>query len=125
MTNIEHGHQGPGMVAPVASADAAKAPTKAKAPMRRNPRVSRLLGTLGTYPGREVSTVELRRVVGCANVSSLVGRVNKAHGHIIKTVERKVEDRDGRSIVLGFYVIEPGPCAALADAAMRFHEGWN
>jgi hypothetical protein len=119
MLDIENGHQGPGLVTSAASTVAAKA----KAPMRRNPRVSRLLGALTTYPGREVSTVELRRVVGCANVSSLVGRVNKAHGHIITTVERKVEDRDGRAIWLGFYVIEPGPCAVQAIAALAFHEG--
>jgi hypothetical protein len=123
MTNIEHGHQGPGMVAPVASADAAKVPTKAKAPMRRNPRVSRLLRVLVSPPGRELTTAQLRGIVGCANLSELVWRVNRSHGFPIKVVERKAVDRDSRGIRLGFYSVEPGPCEVLARQAMAFHEG--
>jgi hypothetical protein len=96
---------------------------QAPAPIRRNPRVSRLLRALASPVGRELSTVELRGLVGCANVSALVGRVNRAHGAIIKTVERKLPDRDGRPIVLGFYVIEPGLPELMAGAALAFHEG--
>ena len=118
MLNDENGHEGPGMVTPADSSD----DTKAKAPIRRNPRAARLLRMLSSPVGGELSSVELRGSVGCSNVSALVGRVNKAHGHIIKTVERRMPDRDGRAIWLGFYVIDPGPCAELASAALAFHE---
>lgn len=90
---------------------------------RGRAREAALLRALLENPGARLSTVELRHLIGVANLSGLVIRTRDGYAVHIDMVMLPCTDRRGQAIRLGHYSIPPGPAAERARFVLAGLEG--
>lgn len=137
MTSVQFAPSGGGVVAPVPALplvsrcrvgagscrmDDGRRPVRAVG-VRGREREAALLRALLENPGARLSTVELRGLIGVANLSGLVIRTRDRYAVHIDMVMLPCTDRRGQAISLGHYSIPPGPAAERARLVLASLEG--